>query len=317
MAVRVGINGFGRIGRSFYRALLARGGAAGVELVAVNDPFGDSHTMAFLLKHDSVGGTIANDVVETGERLLRRRPRDQEARVTEPAEIPWGDHGVDVVIESTGLFTSRDGAAGHLVGGAKRVIISAPSGGRRRDDLPRRQRRRLRSGRAHRHLERVVHHELPGAAGQGAPRQLRYRAGHDHDRARLHERPGPPGHCADLSQGQARPASHARRGALDHPEQHRCSTRDRAGPARAEGQARRPGHAGTHAHRVDHRPRGDARLRGHRSTTSTPRSRRRRRVRRSVASSSTPRSRWSRPTSSETRRRASSRPSTRWPAGPW
>ena len=65
MTVRVGINGFGRIGRSFYRAILARGADAGVELVAVNDPFGDAHTMAFLLKHDSVGGTLPNEVKET------------------------------------------------------------------------------------------------------------------------------------------------------------------------------------------------------------------------------------------------------------
>ena len=80
MAVRVGINGFGRIGRSFTRALLARGEQAGVELVAVNDPFGDAHTMAFLLKHDSVGGTLAERGQGDRRRLLDRRPRDQEAR---------------------------------------------------------------------------------------------------------------------------------------------------------------------------------------------------------------------------------------------
>ncbi len=127
MAVRVGVNGFGRIGRSFLRAILARGEAAGVELVAVNDPFGDSHTMAFLLKHDSVGGTISNDVneAEGGFAVDGRVIKKLESR--EPGEIPWGDHGVDVVIESTGLFTSREGAAGHLEGGAKRVIVSAPA----------------------------------------------------------------------------------------------------------------------------------------------------------------------------------------------
>ena len=73
MPVRVGINGFGRIGRSFYRAILARGDQAGVELVAVNDPFGDAHTMAFLLKHDSVGGTIAERGQGDRRRVLRRR----------------------------------------------------------------------------------------------------------------------------------------------------------------------------------------------------------------------------------------------------
>ena len=128
MTVRVGINGFGRIGRSFYRALLARGADAGVDLVAVNDPMGDSNTMAFLLKHDSVGGTLRHEVKasDTGFSVDGREVRKLE--VMDPAEIPWGEHGVDVVLESTGLFTARDQAAGHLGGGAKRVIISAPSG---------------------------------------------------------------------------------------------------------------------------------------------------------------------------------------------
>jgi glyceraldehyde 3-phosphate dehydrogenase len=128
MTVRVGINGFGRIGRSFYRAILARGAGAGVELVAVNDPFGDSETMAFLLKHDSVGGMLPNEVKVTdgGFSVDGNEVRKLESR--DPAEIPWGDHGVDVVIESTGIFTAREKAAGHLAGGAGRVIISAPSG---------------------------------------------------------------------------------------------------------------------------------------------------------------------------------------------
>jgi glyceraldehyde 3-phosphate dehydrogenase len=128
MAVRVGINGFGRIGRSFYRAILARGEQAQVELVAVNDPFGDAHTMAFLLKHDSVGRTLPHEIKETdgGFSVDGREIKKLESR--DPAEIPWGDNGVDVVIESTGIFTAREGAAGHLAGGANRVIISAPSG---------------------------------------------------------------------------------------------------------------------------------------------------------------------------------------------
>ena len=80
MAVRVGINGFGRIGRSFTRALLARGEQANVELVAVNDPFGDAHTMAFLLKHDSVGGTLPNEIKETDNGFSIDGTRGQEAR---------------------------------------------------------------------------------------------------------------------------------------------------------------------------------------------------------------------------------------------
>src|SRR5438128_4701404 len=127
MAIRVGINGFGRIGRSFTRAILARGEQGNVELVAVNDPFGDAETMAFLLKHDSVGRTLANEVkhADGGFSIDGREVKKLEER--EPSEIPWGDNGVDVVIESTGLFTARDKAAAHLEGGAQRVVISAPA----------------------------------------------------------------------------------------------------------------------------------------------------------------------------------------------
>jgi glyceraldehyde 3-phosphate dehydrogenase len=128
MTVRVGINGYGRIGRSFHRALLDRGDSAGVELVAVNDPFGDSETMAFLLKHDSVGGTIPNEVKVSNGGFSVDGKEIKKLDVRDPAEIPWGDHRIDIVIESTGVFTKRDAAAGHLAGGAERVIISAPCG---------------------------------------------------------------------------------------------------------------------------------------------------------------------------------------------
>jgi glyceraldehyde 3-phosphate dehydrogenase len=128
MTVRVGINGYGRIGRSFHRALLDRGERAGVELVAVNDPFGDSETMAFLLKHDSVGRTLRNEVKVSHGGFSVDGKEVKKLDVRDPAEIPWADHGIEVVIESTGVFTGRDAAAGHLKGGAERVIISAPSG---------------------------------------------------------------------------------------------------------------------------------------------------------------------------------------------
>jgi glyceraldehyde 3-phosphate dehydrogenase len=128
MTVRVGINGYGRIGRSFHRALLDRGEHAGVELVAVNDPFGDSETMAFLLKHDSVGGMLRNEVKVSNGGFSVDGKEVKKLDVRDPAEIPWGDHGIDVVIESTGVFTARDAAAAHLQGGARKVIISAPSG---------------------------------------------------------------------------------------------------------------------------------------------------------------------------------------------
>ncbi len=127
MTVRVGINGFGRIGRSFYRAILALGDQAGVELVAVNDPMGDSDTMAFLLKHDSVSGMLKNEVKVTDSGFSVDGAEVRKLESMDPAEIPWDEHGVEVVIESTGLFTAREKAAGHLEGGAQRVIISAPS----------------------------------------------------------------------------------------------------------------------------------------------------------------------------------------------
>src|SRR5262249_18079706 len=92
-----------------------------------NDPMGDADTMAFLLRHDSVGGTLRNEV-KVGENGFSVDGKDvRKLEVMDPAEIPWGDHAVDVVIESTGLFTARETAAGHLKGAAKRVIISAPS----------------------------------------------------------------------------------------------------------------------------------------------------------------------------------------------
>jgi len=124
MAIRVGINGFGRIGRNFFRAHLQRGGD--FEVVAAND-LGDARTMAHLLKHDSVLGTLADDVragdgrIQVGDREL------QLLSVRDPAELPWGELGVDVALESTGLFTKREGAEKHLRAGAKKVVVSAPA----------------------------------------------------------------------------------------------------------------------------------------------------------------------------------------------
>ncbi len=127
MTVRVGINGFGRIGRSFFRAILAQG-EGDVELVAVNDPFGDTGVMAHLLKYDSVSGVLPHDVKTTDDGFAVDGQSVRKLENKDPAETPWADLGVQVVIESTGLFTSREAAAAHLAGGAKKVIISAPSG---------------------------------------------------------------------------------------------------------------------------------------------------------------------------------------------
>ncbi len=129
MSIRVGINGFGRIGRSFTRALLARtDDDQAIELVGVNDPFGDSETVAFLLKHDSVAGVLRNNIAVTDDGFSIDGHDVKLFTEMNPADIPWGELGVDVVIESTGIFTAREKAAGHLAAGARKVVISAPSG---------------------------------------------------------------------------------------------------------------------------------------------------------------------------------------------
>jgi glyceraldehyde 3-phosphate dehydrogenase (phosphorylating) len=124
LAVKVGINGFGRIGRNFFRAMLAKD--AGFDVVAVND-IADAKTMAHLLKYDSVLGKLDQEV-EAGEGVIKAA--GQEIRVLSvrnPADLPWRDLGVDVVLESTGLFTKREQAAQHLEAGAPKVVISAPA----------------------------------------------------------------------------------------------------------------------------------------------------------------------------------------------
>ncbi|MEC8017974.1 MAG: glyceraldehyde 3-phosphate dehydrogenase NAD-binding domain-containing protein, partial [Actinomycetota bacterium] len=126
MTVRVGVNGFGRIGRNFYRAVLAQG--ADVEFVAVND-LGSLDQMAHLLKYDSVMGRLDQNVkvVKGGIKVGNHTIRVLSER--DPKALPWGDLGIDVVVESTGIFTDREKAAMHLGGGAPRVIVSAPSNG--------------------------------------------------------------------------------------------------------------------------------------------------------------------------------------------
>jgi glyceraldehyde 3-phosphate dehydrogenase len=122
--VRVGINGFGRIGRNFFRARLKRGGD--FEIVAAND-LGDTKTMAHLLRYDSTLGPLGEEV-EVGDGTIRAG--DFELKMLaerDPAALPWGDLGVDVVLESTGFFTDREGAQKHIDAGAKKVVISAPA----------------------------------------------------------------------------------------------------------------------------------------------------------------------------------------------
>ena len=141
MAVRVGINGFGRIGRNVFRAAHERD--ADIEWVAVND-LTDAKTLAHLLKYDSIYGPYPGH--GRGTATTRSSSTASELKVLaerDPAALPWGDLGVDVVIESTGFFTKREDAAKHLDAGAKKVIISAPA---TEPDVDGRARRQLRRG---------------------------------------------------------------------------------------------------------------------------------------------------------------------------
>jgi len=124
MAVKVGINGFGRIGRNVFRAAHAAG--AGLEFVAVND-LTDQATLAHLLKYDSILGRFPGEVAISGDSIAVDGTALKVLSERDPAALPWGDLGVDVVIESTGFFTGREDAAKHLAAGAKKVIISAPA----------------------------------------------------------------------------------------------------------------------------------------------------------------------------------------------
>jgi glyceraldehyde 3-phosphate dehydrogenase len=126
MAIRVGINGFGRIGRNFFRA--ARQQGADIDFVAVND-LGSLETMAHLLKYDSVLGRLPDEIKATADGISVGNDTLKVLSERDPAKLPWGELGVDVVIESTGFFTDRDKAAAHLEAGAPRVIVSAPAKG--------------------------------------------------------------------------------------------------------------------------------------------------------------------------------------------
>ncbi|QOQ38817.1 type I glyceraldehyde-3-phosphate dehydrogenase [Trueperella pecoris] len=124
MTIKVGINGFGRIGRNFTRAALAQG--ADIEIVAVND-LTDNKTLAHLLKYDSILGTLDKDVTYTDDEIKLGDHAIKAFAERDPANLPWGELGVDIVIESTGRFTNAEDAKKHIEAGAKKVLISAPA----------------------------------------------------------------------------------------------------------------------------------------------------------------------------------------------
>ncbi len=126
MAIRVGINGFGRIGRNYLRAALAKG--TELEIVAVND-LSDPKSLAHLLKYDSVTGRLPQDVSVDGQNIIVGGNIIKVLAERNPADLPWGELGVDIVIESTGRFTDAEAAKAHITAGAKKVLISAPATG--------------------------------------------------------------------------------------------------------------------------------------------------------------------------------------------
>jgi glyceraldehyde 3-phosphate dehydrogenase len=126
VAIRVGINGFGRIGRNYLRAALAKG--TELEIVAVND-LSDPKSLAHLLKYDSVTGRLPQDVSVDGQNIVVGGSIIKVLAERNPADLPWGELGVDIVIESTGRFTDAEAAKAHITAGAKKVLISAPATG--------------------------------------------------------------------------------------------------------------------------------------------------------------------------------------------
>lgn len=124
MAVKVGINGFGRIGRNFFRAALKKN--VDLDIVAFND-LTDAKTLAHLLKYDSTFGQFEGEVVAKEDSLVVNGKEIKILKETDPAKLPWKDLGVDIVIESTGRFTNKEDAVKHIQAGAKKVIISAPA----------------------------------------------------------------------------------------------------------------------------------------------------------------------------------------------
>ena len=263
MAVKVGINGFGRIGRNVFRAAHAAG--ADIEFVAVNDLI-DAETIAHLLKYDSILGRFPGEVAVEGDSIVVDGKRDQVALRARPGGAALGRPRC-----------RRRDRVDRLLHGPRRRR-QAPRRGRqegdhlgagqgaRRDRRPRSQLRvRLRPRQPPHHLQRLLHDQLPGAAGEGDPRRVRDRARADDHDPRLHRRPAPAGHAA---QG---PAARAGGGAQPDPDHDRRRQGGRPGAAGAERQAERlrgagPGRDGLGRRPRRHaleagRPRGDQRRR--------------------------------------------------------
>ena len=245
MAVKVAINGFGRIGRNVLRAII-ESGRTDIEVVAIND-LGPVETNAHLMRYDSVHGRFPGEVKVSGDTIDVGRGPIKVTAVRNPAELPHKDLGVEIALECTGIFTSKDKASAHLTAGAKRVHRLGAGRRRRPHRRLRRQPRQADEG-PPRHLERLVHDQLPGAGRQGAERRRRHRKGLHDDDPRLHRRPADARHHAQGS--LPRP----RRVAVDDPDVDGCGQGGRPRAAGAQRQARRRFHPRADAERVGRRP---------------------------------------------------------------
>ena len=241
MTVRVAINGFGRIGRNVLRAI-AELGRSDIEVVAAND-LGPVETNAHLLRYDSVHGRFPGEVTVKGDSISLGNGAIKITAERDPSKLPWKELGIDIALECTGIFTAKDKASAHLTAGAKRVLVSAPADGADLDGRLRRQPRQADQGPQGR-LQRLLHHQLPGAGRQGAQRLGRHRDRlHDHHPC-LYRRPADARHHAQGS--LPRP----RGGAVDDPDLDGSGQGDRACAARAQGQARRRRHPRADTERV-------------------------------------------------------------------
>jgi hypothetical protein len=181
MAIKIGINGFGRIGRMVFRACVQN--FSDIEVVGINDLLEPDY-LAYMLKYDSVHGRFKGDVAVKDGNLVVNGKTIRLTQERDPANLKWGEVGADVVIEATGLFLDDASARKHIAAGAKKVLMSAPS----KDSTPMfvfgvNHADLRRPG--HR-LQRQLHHQLPGPRGQGAERQVGHQARPDDHRARRH-----------------------------------------------------------------------------------------------------------------------------------
>ena len=231
MAIKVGINGYGRIGRNILRALYEAKRTNEIQIVAVND-LGDAQTNAHLTQYDTAHGKFPGTVSVEGDSIVVNGDKIKVFAQRDPSKIDWASVGAEYVFESTGFFTTKADAGKHLAGGAKKVIISAPGGKDVDATVVYGVNHNVLKSIAHRHLECLVHDQLPRAAREGAERQDRHRQWFDDHDPRVHERSAPD---RRLSRGHPpRAFGHD----VDDPGQDRRGRGRGPGAAGTQGQAR-------------------------------------------------------------------------------